>query len=152
MSDCFPAQYKFLYYDEPCFLKDRTVCGGTQAKGENVWTDGKNNPSCVLFSTLEKQCHIKASFRPSYCPYVHPCFFIFVDTQTAVWTEREDKVCRSKGPVTLFMLARWKGRRREGKCGDFCQKHERAFVPGGIERSEDWLFVMYLQRDLWIFD
>lgn len=25
MPDCFPVQYKFLYYDEPRFLKEGTV-------------------------------------------------------------------------------------------------------------------------------
>lgn len=66
MRDCFPVQYKFLYYDEPCFLKEGTVrgCAGARARVRmDGWAESEKNPSSVPHHGKAMAKHIKASFR-----------------------------------------------------------------------------------------
>lgn len=94
--------------------------------------------------------HIKASFRSPVWSVCSCLFSSCVDSQPTVWTVREHQACRSKEEATFSIFRRRKGRGRVewagGRCrggdwafGDFCQKHERAFVLGGMQCSEDWL-------------
>lgn len=67
MPDCFPVQYKFLYYDEPCFLKEGTVSSVREPGQGWGWTDRGEEESlvCSLLHHGEAEAkHIKASFRP----------------------------------------------------------------------------------------
>lgn len=154
MPDCFHVQYKFLYYDEPCFLKAGTV-PSVREPGQGWEWMGRKEESLVcslLYHGEAISKHIKASFRSpiwSVCSSVS-FFSFFVDGRPAVWTEREHQVCSSKGPATFSKFGRWKGRWKDewaggrrrvgmGHLGIFVRKHERAFVLGGRQRSEGWL-------------
>ena len=164
MPDCFPVQYKFLYYDEPCFLKGGTVLSGREPGQGWGWMDGQKrqkNSSSVLYHGKAMAKCIKASFRSPrlICVFVYVVcfFFLFVDGRPAVWTKRENQVCRRKKErghsSALEDGEEEEGGmdRREVQGGDdtfgdsSCPKHERAFVLGGTERSGCWMFFMYLQ-------
>lgn len=65
MPDCFHVQYKFLYYDEPCFLKEGTVSLGESGQGWG-WMDRKEEESLICSLVYHGEAmakHIKASFR-----------------------------------------------------------------------------------------
>lgn len=66
MSNCFPVQYKFLYYDEPCFLKAGTVPSVREPGQGWGWMDRKEEESLIcslLYHGEAMAKHIKASFR-----------------------------------------------------------------------------------------
>ena len=137
MPDCFPVQYKFLYCDGAlCFLKEGTVPSVRELgpRGEDGWTERKKKPLICSHHGEAMATYIKASFRSPR--------LISVDGRPAVWTEREHQVCSSKkarrhSPNLDDGRVEWTGGSGgDGTFGDFCQKHERAFVLGGTQRSE----------------
>lgn len=119
MPDCFPVQYKFLYYDETCFLKEGTVPSVREPGQGWGWMDRNEEESLIcslLYHGKAMAKHIKASFRSpvwSLCSSMSFFFYFFlVDGRPAVWTEREHQVCRSKGGAAFSNFGRWKGRGR----------------------------------------
>lgn len=164
MLDCFPVQYKFLYYDEPCFLKEGTVPSVRKPGQGGRWTDRKREESliCSLLRHGEEMAkHIKASFRsPVWSVFVHVSFFLLADDQPSVWTEREHQVCRGKGPVTFPNFGRLEGLNgQEGGVGEGV-RHLGIFVRNmkghlcwGAHSALRVDCVLYVfTGDVWIFD
>lgn len=116
MPDCFLVQYKFLYYDEPCFLKEGTVPSvGDPGQGWE-WMDRKEeeSPICSLVYHGEATAkHIKASFRStvwSVCSSV----VVFSGRPTGcVDRAGPSSMQKQKGPGNILLL--WKmERKRKG--------------------------------------
>lgn len=161
MPYCFPVQYKFLYYDEPCFLKEGTVPSLREPGQGWGWMDGEEEESLIcspLYHGEAMAKHIKASFRsPVWSQCSSMSFFFFcrrptgcVDRAGTSSMQRQ----RSSNILRLWRMERkrkgWMGRRGgDGTFGDFCEKHERAFVLGGTQRSEGWLCSPCIYRGMY---
>ncbi len=122
MPDCFPVQYKFLYYDEPCFLKEGTVPSVRETGQGWGWMDRQEEEAliCSLLHHGEAMAkHIKASFRsPVWSQSSSVPFFIFcrrpngcVDRAGTSSMQRQ----RSGNILRLWKMERkrkgWMGRR-----------------------------------------
>lgn len=147
MPGCFPVQYKFLYYDEPCFLKEGTVPSVREPGQGWGWMDRQAEESLIcslLYHGEAMAKHIKASFRsPDWSvPFF---FFFFVD----------DRLCGQSGNIKY---AEAKARRHsptlgEGKeglngqeGGGFLAETWKSVCAGG--HTSFWgltVFSMYLQ-------
>lgn len=92
IPECFHLQYKFLYYDEPCFLKAGTV--HSVRKPGQGWEcmDRKEEESVICSPPYHGEAmakHIKASFRSplwSVCSSV--VFLLFLSTASRLCGQR----------------------------------------------------------------
>lgn len=165
IPDCFRVQYKFLYYDEPCFLKTGTVPSVRQPGQGWECMDRKEeeSPACSRLYHGEAMAKlIKASFSPtvwSVCLPV-PLFFFCQRPTGCVDRAGTSNMQRQRGR-DIFQL--WKterkrkggmGRRWEGMghLGIFVSNMKGHLCWGarGAQRIDCVLHVF--TGDVWIFD
>lgn len=134
MLDCFHVQYKFLYYDEPCFLKAGTVPSVREPGQGWEWMERKEESlvCSLLYHGEAISKHIKASFRSpvwSVCSSVSFCLFL--------WTA--DRLC---GQNRNIKYAAVKDQRHSPSLGDGKEDEGMNGQEGGAGRGWDiWGFL-----------